>query len=39
MGPIGGETFKTLLLYIAAKAFQTLPEFSSQGRKNTLEIF
>ena len=30
MGPYGSETFKTLLLQIAAKSFQTFPEFASQ---------
>ncbi len=31
MGPYGSENFKTLLLLqIAAKRFQTCPEFSSQ---------
>ena len=30
MGPNGSANFKTLLLQIAAKSFETCPEFSSQ---------
>ncbi len=40
MGPYGSDNFKTLLLQIATKSFETRPEFSSQwSSQNYVGIF
>ncbi len=40
MGPYGSKNFKTLLLQIATKSFQTFPEFLPNGpHKTTFGIF
>ncbi len=39
MGPYGSEAFKTLLLQIAEKSFQTCPEFFPSGPQNSVGDF